>query len=59
MIQRRTEAVRGLSDQVEAWDVRLELRQTALKRQFSSLETALSKMQQQSNWLSGQLSGLA
>jgi flagellar hook-associated protein 2 len=59
MIQRRTEAVRGLSDQVEAWDVRLELRQTALKRQFSSLETALSKMQQQSSWLSGQLSALA
>ncbi|HEU5109443.1 MAG TPA: flagellar filament capping protein FliD, partial [Micromonosporaceae bacterium] len=44
LIQRRTEAVRGLTEQVEAWDVRLELRQTALQRQFSTLETSLSKL---------------
>jgi flagellar hook-associated protein 2 len=59
LIQRRGDAVRGLTEQVEAWDRRLELRQTTLKKQFSALETALGKMQQQSNWLAGQIAGLA
>ena len=41
------------------WDVRLDLRKTALQRQFSGLEVALGKMQQQSSWLAGQLAGLS
>jgi flagellar hook-associated protein 2 len=50
--------VRRLKDQITAWDARLELRQTNLKRQYSGLEVALGKLQQQSSWLSGQLAGL-
>jgi flagellar hook-associated protein 2 len=59
LIQQRNDAIRGLNDQVAAWDIRLESRKTALQRQFSSLEVALGKMQQQSSWLAGQLAGLA
>jgi flagellar hook-associated protein 2 len=58
IIQRRNEAIKGLTDQVADWDTRLELRKENLQRQFSSLEVALSKMQQQSSWLSGQLATL-
>jgi flagellar hook-associated protein 2 len=59
LIQRRTETITQLNDQVSKWDVRLESRRTALQRQFSSLEVALGKMQQQSSWLAGQLAGLS
>jgi flagellar hook-associated protein 2 len=59
LIQRRTDTISDLNKQVSAWDVRLESRKTALQRQFSSLEVALGKMQQQSSWLAGQLAGLA
>jgi flagellar hook-associated protein 2 len=58
IIQRRNETIKGLNDQVADWDTRLELRKENLQRQFSSLEVALSKMQQQSSWLSGQLASL-
>jgi flagellar hook-associated protein 2 len=58
LIERRNDSIRQLNDQVAAWDVRLELRKTALQRQFSNLEVAMGKMQQQSSWLSGQLSSL-
>jgi len=59
LIQQRNDAIRGLNDQVSAWDVRLDARRTALQRQFSNLEVALGKMQQQSSWLAGQLAGLS
>jgi flagellar hook-associated protein 2 len=59
LIKRRNDQIRGLNDQVAAWDQRLELRRTALERQWSGLEVALGKLQSQSNWLAGQLSGLA
>jgi flagellar hook-associated protein 2 len=59
LIQRRNEAIKGLNDQVAEWDVRLETRRSALKLEFSNLEVALGKMQQQSSWLAGQLAGLA
>ena len=59
LIQRRNEVISGLNDQVREWDVRLEARRSALQRQFSSLEVALGKMQQQSTWLAGQLAGLS
>ena len=58
LIQRRNENIRGLNDQVSAWDVRLESRKAALQRQFSNLEVAMGKMQQQSSWLASQLAGL-
>ena len=37
---------------------RLELRRTTLTRQFTALETALSRMNSQSTWLAGQISSL-
>jgi flagellar hook-associated protein 2 len=58
IIQRRNENIKGLTDQVAAWDTRLEMRKENLQRQFSGLEVALSKMQQQSSWLAGQLASL-
>jgi flagellar hook-associated protein 2 len=38
--------------------MRLELRRTTLTRQFTALETALSRMNSQSSWLAGQISSL-
>lgn len=54
----RNTTIERLNDGIASWDVRLELRRTALTRQFTSLETALSKMNSQSSWLAGQLSSL-
>lgn len=54
----RTASTKRLQDSIDAWDLRLELRRTSLTRQFTALETALSGMQGQSSWLSGQLSAL-
>lgn len=55
----RTSTIERLNDGIEAWDLRLELRRTALTRQFTALETALSQMNSQSSWLAGQISSLA
>lgn len=46
-------------DRILAFEQRLELREETLRRQFVGLETALSQMQAQGNWLAGQLSGLS
>lgn len=54
----RNSSVDRLQDSVASWDLRLELRRKSLTRQFTSLETALNKMNSQSNWLSGQLASL-
>jgi flagellar hook-associated protein 2 len=51
-------AIDRLSDSIAAWDDRLALRRTTLERQYTALETALSQLQAQSNWLSSQLSAL-
>jgi flagellar hook-associated protein 2 len=54
---RKTEIDR-LTDSIAAWDDRLELRRTNLQRQYTALETALSSMQSQGNWLAGQIASL-
>lgn len=54
----RQSGVSRMEDAVDEWDRRLQLRRTALERQFTALETALSQMSSQSNWLAGQLSKL-
>lgn len=54
----RNTAIERLNDGIEAWDTRLELRRTTLTRQFTALETALSRMNSQSSWLAGQISSL-
>lgn len=50
--------LRVLRSQMAQMDTRLELRQKALQAQFTALEVAMSKSQNQSAWLSGQLAGL-
>ncbi|MGY2082620.1 flagellar filament capping protein FliD [Blastococcus sp. SYSU DS0539] len=49
---------RDLQDRIAAWDVRLAKRKQMLTRQFTAMETALSSLQNQSNWLAGQLGSL-
>lgn len=48
-----------MKDSIEAWDTRLQLRRATLTRTYTALETALSQLQAQGNWLSGQLSSLS
>lgn len=57
-IQGRTSAIDRLNDSIAAWDDRLALRRAALERQYTALERALSNLQGQSNWLTGQLASL-
>lgn len=51
--------VRGLNDQIENWDRRMELREANMKRQFSAMEGLLSGIKSQSSWLMGQLGAAA
>ena len=55
---RKTE-IKRMQDSIADWDDRLAVRQEALQRQFTALETALSQMNSQSNWLAGQISSLS
>ena len=50
--------VRDIDDQIAAWDIRLDKREANYRRTFTSLETALSELQQQSSWLSSQIASL-
>jgi flagellar hook-associated protein 2 len=50
---------REIQDRIAAWDVRLVKRKQTLTRQFTAMETALSSLQNQSSWLSGQLNSLS
>lgn len=54
----RQSGIDRMEDSIDEWDRRLTLRRTALERQFTALETALSQMSSQSSWLAGQLSTL-
>jgi len=58
-IKGRNTDISRMQDSIEAWDARLALRQETLQRQFTALETALSQMNSQSSWLSGQLNSLS
>jgi flagellar hook-associated protein 2 len=49
---------KDLEARVADWDLRLALRKTTLTRQFTAMETALGTLQNQSSWLSAQLSSL-
>lgn len=54
----RKQEITRLNESIDAWDTRLEMRRTTLERQFTALETAMSQMSSQSEWLAGQISSL-
>lgn len=58
-IQSRNDGISRLNDSIAAWDLRLELRQTTLTRQFTALDVALGRMNSQSSWLAGQIASLS
>ena len=47
-----------IKDRIADWDLRLAARRVALTRQFTAMETALSSLNNRSNWLAGQLGSL-
>src|SRR5207244_1592207 len=51
LITGRQASVTTLNKEISDYDVRLQLRQTTLQRQFSALETALGGLRDQSNYL--------
>lgn len=51
-------AIKSLQDQISDWDTRLAMRRQTLTAQFTALETAMSRMQAQSSWLSSQINNL-
>ena len=58
-IKGKESSVERFKDDIETWDMRLELRRATLTRTFTALETALSRMQSEGYWLAGQLRSLA
>ena len=48
--------IAGYEKQIDSWDDRLQMLESRYYKQFAALETALSKMNQQSAWLSGMFS---
>ena len=57
-LQGMDSTIKDLNQRISAWDTRLALRETTLKRQFTALETALNQMNSQSSWLAGQIAKL-
>ncbi|NJC66351.1 flagellar filament capping protein FliD [Planosporangium flavigriseum] len=57
-IQSGQDQVKDLNNRIADWDSRLQMRQTALKRQFAAMEAALGQLKNQSSWLAGQIGGL-
>jgi flagellar hook-associated protein 2 len=58
-VQTESSMITSLGDQMTAMDVRLATREQTLRAQFTQMETALSQLQSQSSWLSGQIAGLS
>lgn len=49
--------IREIDDQIDSWEDRLTILEERYWRQFTSMETAISSMNQQSSWLSGIVAG--
>jgi flagellar hook-associated protein 2 len=49
---------KDIQKQIDAWTLRLQQRKETMTAQFNALETALSSMQSQGNWLSSQINNL-
>ncbi|MGY1695235.1 MULTISPECIES: flagellar filament capping protein FliD [unclassified Geodermatophilus] len=54
----RDALAKDIQTRIDAWDLRLAQRKQTLTRQFTAMETALSAMKNQSNWLAGQIASL-
>ena len=61
-IQARRDSIDGsisdYDDQILAFEQRLDLREAKLRQQFTALETAMSRLSSQSQWLAGALGSL-
>lgn len=51
--------VSSLGDQIDAWDVRISLRRTALEKTYAALEVSLSNLNAQSSWLTSAIESLS
>lgn len=51
-------AIAALAKQKSAWDVRLASKETALRKQYTAMETAMQAAQSQGTWLTNQIAGL-
>lgn len=58
-IKSKESDIDGMNDQVDAWDLRIEMKRATLVRQFTAMEKAMAQLQGQANWLASQLPGLA
>ncbi len=57
-LQSEQASVKDYTAQIKKFEDRMILREETLKAQFGAMESLLSKMQSQGNWLSGQLATL-
>jgi flagellar hook-associated protein 2 len=58
-ITNRQSSATTMQKTIDDWDIRLANKKDGLTRQFTALEVSLSKLQNQSSWLSGQLNSLS
>ena len=54
----RKARIKDINRQVDAWELRLEKRELALRRQYTALESMMGQLANQGQWLAGQLGGL-
>jgi flagellar hook-associated protein 2 len=57
-ISSKQSEITGYNTRIAAWDIRLALRQTTLKHQFTAMETALASLKSQSDYLTNALAQL-
>lgn len=57
-IQGQQAQVKDYTDSIKRFEDRMTMRESTLTAQFNAMESMLSKMQAQGNWLNGQLAGL-
>ncbi|MGM0508352.1 MAG: flagellar filament capping protein FliD [Fusobacteriota bacterium] len=50
--------IENINDSMESLQMRLEMREDTLNRQFGAMETAMNESQSQGQWLSGQVANL-
>ncbi len=57
-IDTRRNEIKRIDDSIAVWDVRLDRKEAALRRQYAALEKALGAAQTQGNWLASQIAQL-